>query len=112
MGNKKGSLRFTEQEKLLLLNIVKNILPTGAKEWAQVGHFYMAGRKKTVEEENEAIRLATGTKGTKTVYERTVKSLNNAYRTMRKSKVSTGIAANSLTYTKYKSTIKSILLYY
>lgn len=90
MGNVTGSVRMTKDEKTYLLKIVKKVLPSGADEWSRVSQIYMAGQKKIVEQENEAIRLETGTKGTKVAYERSGNSLKAAYRTLRTAKAPTG----------------------
>lgn len=99
MGNVPGAVRFTENDKLYLLKIVKNVLPSGADEWNEVCQMYMAGKKKQVAEENEAIRLSTGKKGVKTACERTVTSLRTVYKSLKAMKGPTGKLTYNLMHT-------------
>ncbi|OAD08039.1 hypothetical protein MUCCIDRAFT_77036 [Mucor lusitanicus CBS 277.49] len=60
MGNTKGSKRYDDAEKRILLDVIAEVKPTGPDQWTTVETLYMKAQRKAVNEANEEHREKTG----------------------------------------------------
>ncbi|KAF1802170.1 hypothetical protein V8B55DRAFT_1432723 [Mucor lusitanicus] len=90
MGNTKGSKRYDDAEKRILLDVIAEVKPTGPDQWTTVETLYMKAQRKAVNEANEEHREKTGEVGKKRPIERNKKALRHLFNMMLGKKGSTG----------------------